>query len=77
MRNLRRVVSSEEAVRLIAVGAADVHGEVQPADRDAVIGVYNTAITNVFVGLKRARLCPHLADQNSTSLLGVPLWRLS
>ncbi|KAF2732223.1 MFS general substrate transporter [Polyplosphaeria fusca] len=47
-RNLRRVVSPEEAARLIAVGAADVHREVQPADRDAVFDVYNTAITNVF-----------------------------
>ncbi|KAF1953775.1 MFS general substrate transporter [Byssothecium circinans] len=47
-RNLRRVVSPEEAARLIAVGAADVHGEAQPADRDAVIDVYNTAVTNVF-----------------------------
>ncbi|KAF2437710.1 MFS general substrate transporter [Karstenula rhodostoma CBS 690.94] len=47
-RNLRRVVSAEEAARLIAVGAADVHREVQPIDRDAVIEVYNKAITNVF-----------------------------
>ncbi|KAJ4357233.1 uncharacterized protein N0V89_001808 [Didymosphaeria variabile] len=47
-RNLVRVVSPEEAARLIAVGAADVHREVQPAVRDAVIDVYSKAITNVF-----------------------------
>jgi hypothetical protein len=48
-RGLLRVVSQEEADALIAAGAADVHRVVQPADRDAVIGVYNTAVTDVFV----------------------------
>jgi tagatose-1,6-bisphosphate aldolase len=49
---LFRVVSPEEAQRIIAAGAADVHLVVSPTDHDVVINVYNTSIVNVFVSSK-------------------------
>ena len=52
-RNLLRVVSQDEADRLIAVGAADVSRAIRPVDRDAVIDAYNNALTDVFVSSNR------------------------
>jgi len=49
LNGLLDVVSRNEADRIIAVGAADVHRTTQSANRDAVTNVYNTAVTNVFV----------------------------
>lgn len=46
--NLLRVVSPAETDQLIAVGAADVNAAIRPADRDAVIAAYNSALTDVF-----------------------------
>ena len=47
--NLLRVVSQEETDKLIAAGAAEVNAAIRAVDRDAVIGAYNSALTNVFV----------------------------
>ena len=48
-KNLLRVVSRAETDMLIAAGAADVNAATRPADRDAVIDAYNSALTDVFV----------------------------
>src|SRR3954470_19906412 len=66
---LPNVVSQEEANKIIAAGAAGIRQVLQLANHDAVIDVYNTAVTNVFVrSFSEQIISAEPDDFSSTSL---------
>jgi hypothetical protein len=75
---LNNVVSQEEANKIIAAGAAGFRQVLQSGDHDAVIDVYNTAVTNVFVSYSSEQIIYAEPDSSSsTSLPQVLLLPLS